>query len=80
MYNTVIETISGYYDVLWTDVDIEKINNELQDFQNRQGLTSPIPPLIWSNNDPSVLHPVHVPPWEDFVQSNTHLIREFMMY
>ena len=35
LYNTVIDTINGYYDVLWTDVDIERINNELIDFQNR---------------------------------------------
>ena len=35
LYNTVNDTISGYYDILWTDVDIEKINNELIEFQNR---------------------------------------------
>ena len=35
LYNTVNDTISGYYDVLWTDVDIEKINMELIEFQNR---------------------------------------------
>ena len=35
LYNTVIDTIDGYYDILWTEVDIEKINNELIDFQNR---------------------------------------------
>ena len=35
LYNTVIDTINGYYDVLWTEVDIEKINTELIDFQNR---------------------------------------------
>ena len=35
LYNMVIDTIDGYYDILWTDVDIEKINNELIDFQNR---------------------------------------------
>ncbi len=35
LYNAVIETVNGYYDILWTDVDIEKINNELIDFQNR---------------------------------------------
>lgn len=35
LYNTVIDTINSYYDILWTDVDIEKINTELIDFQNR---------------------------------------------
>lgn len=35
LYNTVNYTISGYYDILWMDVDIEKINNELIEFQNR---------------------------------------------
>lgn len=35
LYNTVIDTVDGYFDIPWTDVDIEKINNELIDFQNR---------------------------------------------
>uniref|UniRef100_A0A8D0G5C6 Dynein axonemal heavy chain 8 n=1 Tax=Sphenodon punctatus TaxID=8508 RepID=A0A8D0G5C6_SPHPU len=35
LYDTVMNNISGYYEILWTDVDIEKINTELQDFQNR---------------------------------------------
>ncbi|XP_064640332.1 dynein axonemal heavy chain 5-like isoform X2 [Lineus longissimus] len=35
LYNDVIDTVNSYYDVLWVDVDIEKINVELQDFQNR---------------------------------------------
>ena len=35
LYNAVIDGVNGYYDILWTDVDIEKINNELLDFQNR---------------------------------------------
>ncbi len=35
LYNTVTDTVDGYYDILWTEVDIEKINNELIDFQNR---------------------------------------------
>lgn len=38
LYNSVIDTIDGYYDILWTDVDIEKINNELIEFQNRYNL------------------------------------------
>lgn len=35
LYDTVMGNISGYYEILWGDVDIEKINAELQDFQNR---------------------------------------------
>ena len=35
LYNDVIDTVSGYYDILWVDVNIEKINVELQDFQSR---------------------------------------------
>ncbi|KAE8597580.1 hypothetical protein XENTR_v10016521 [Xenopus tropicalis] len=35
LYNAVIENINGYYEILWTDLDIEKINTELMDFQNR---------------------------------------------
>uniref|UniRef100_A0A663EUR1 Dynein axonemal heavy chain 8 n=1 Tax=Aquila chrysaetos chrysaetos TaxID=223781 RepID=A0A663EUR1_AQUCH len=35
LYDTVINNINGYYEILWTDVDIEKINAELLDFQNR---------------------------------------------
>jgi dynein heavy chain len=35
LYNAVMASINGYYDILWTEVDIEKINNELLDFQNR---------------------------------------------
>uniref|UniRef100_A0A2C9JCN9 AAA+ ATPase domain-containing protein n=1 Tax=Biomphalaria glabrata TaxID=6526 RepID=A0A2C9JCN9_BIOGL len=35
LYNSVIDTVHGYYDILWQDVNIDKINNELQDFQNR---------------------------------------------
>ncbi|XP_032540330.1 dynein heavy chain 8, axonemal isoform X1 [Chiroxiphia lanceolata] len=35
LYDTVIGTIDGYYDILWTEVDIEKISAELLDFQNR---------------------------------------------
>ncbi|NWX18802.1 DYH8 protein, partial [Aegotheles bennettii] len=35
LYDTVISNINGYYEILWTDVDIEKINAELLDFQNR---------------------------------------------
>lgn len=35
LYNDVIDTVNGYYDILWVDVNIEKINVELQDFQSR---------------------------------------------
>ena len=30
-----MDSIDGYFDIPWTDVDIEKINNELLDFQNK---------------------------------------------
>ena len=35
LYSTVNTTIDSYYDLLWSEVDIEKINNDLVDFQNR---------------------------------------------
>ena len=35
LFNTVMDSIDGYYDILWSEVDIEKINSELMDFQNR---------------------------------------------
>ncbi|XP_047128116.1 dynein axonemal heavy chain 8 isoform X1 [Hydra vulgaris] len=35
LYNAVIETVNSYYDILWHDVDIEKINTSLLDFQSR---------------------------------------------
>lgn len=35
LYNDVIDTVNGYYDILWSEVDIEKINLELSEFQNR---------------------------------------------
>lgn len=35
LYDTVMNNISAYYDILWAEVDIEKINAELVDFQNR---------------------------------------------
>lgn len=38
LYNAVIDGINGYYDILWHEVDIEKINNELVDFQSRHVL------------------------------------------
>ena len=33
LYNKVLDTVSGYYDIQWTDINIEKINQELTDFQ-----------------------------------------------
>ncbi|XP_027732137.1 dynein heavy chain 8, axonemal [Vombatus ursinus] len=35
LYDTVMGNINGYYEILWGDVDIESINSELQEFQNR---------------------------------------------
>jgi dynein heavy chain len=35
LYNDVLEKVNGYYDIAWTDINIEKINNELLDFQNK---------------------------------------------
>uniref|UniRef100_UPI00398E4471 dynein axonemal heavy chain 8-like isoform X2 n=2 Tax=Pristiophorus japonicus TaxID=55135 RepID=UPI00398E4471 len=35
LYDAVMNNISGYYDLLWTELDIEKINAELLEFQNR---------------------------------------------
>ncbi|XP_072165822.1 dynein axonemal heavy chain 8-like [Diadema setosum] len=35
LYNDVIDRVNGYYDILWSEVDIDKINQELIDFQNR---------------------------------------------
>ncbi|CAI9729037.1 dynein heavy chain 5, axonemal-like [Octopus vulgaris] len=35
LYNSVLDSVSGYYDILWADIDIDKINNELLEFQNR---------------------------------------------
>lgn len=35
LYNNVIDTVHGYYDILWVDINTDKINNELIDFQNR---------------------------------------------
>ncbi|XP_047189213.1 dynein axonemal heavy chain 5 isoform X3 [Scophthalmus maximus] len=35
LYSNVIETVNGYYDILWADIHIEKINYELLDFQTR---------------------------------------------
>ena len=35
LYNVVLENVNGYQDIPWVDIDIDKINNELLDFQNK---------------------------------------------
>uniref|UniRef100_A0A8C6QFD6 Dynein, axonemal, heavy chain 5 n=1 Tax=Nannospalax galili TaxID=1026970 RepID=A0A8C6QFD6_NANGA len=35
LYNNVIESVNSYQDILWSEVNIEKINSELLEFQNR---------------------------------------------
>ena len=35
LYNSVMDAIDGYYELLWNDVDTEAINTQLIDFQNR---------------------------------------------
>ena len=35
LYNTVLENVNGYFDIPWTEIDIEKINGELLEFQTR---------------------------------------------
>uniref|UniRef100_A0A672PDE8 Dynein axonemal heavy chain 5 n=1 Tax=Sinocyclocheilus grahami TaxID=75366 RepID=A0A672PDE8_SINGR len=35
LYNSVIDTVNGYYDISWADIDIDRINNELLEFQSR---------------------------------------------
>ncbi|KAL4222174.1 Dynein heavy chain 8 [Mactra antiquata] len=35
LYSQVMTSINGYFDILWTEVDIDKINQELSDMQNR---------------------------------------------
>lgn len=39
LFNTVMDSIDGYFDILWTEVDIEKINSELLDFQNKYAIS-----------------------------------------
>lgn len=59
LYNNVIETVNGYYDILWAEVDIEKINNDLQEFQNKYADLSPHSmikiSLVYSDNPMSCL-------------------------
>ncbi|XP_065179973.1 dynein axonemal heavy chain 5-like [Sycon ciliatum] len=35
LWNSVNTTFDRYSDIVWTDMDLEKMNNELQEFQNR---------------------------------------------
>jgi len=35
LYNDVLEKVNGYYDVPWAEINIDKINTELMDFQNK---------------------------------------------
>ncbi|KAF0871450.1 DYH5 protein, partial [Crocuta crocuta] len=35
LYNSVIETVNSYHEMLWSEVNIEKINGELSEFQSR---------------------------------------------
>lgn len=40
LYTTVIDTVTGYNDVIWAEVNIDKINNELLDLQHRSEVVS----------------------------------------
>ena len=35
LYNDVIDSVDQYHNLLWTDINIEEINNELMEFGNR---------------------------------------------
>ena len=35
LYNQVMKSVNGYYEIQWAEVDIEKITAELLEFQNR---------------------------------------------
>ncbi|XP_038626369.1 dynein heavy chain 5, axonemal [Tachyglossus aculeatus] len=35
LYSSVTDTVNSYHEILWSEVNIEKINNELLEFQNR---------------------------------------------
>ena len=35
LYNDVSHKVNGYFDIPWIEVDTDKINGELQDFQTR---------------------------------------------
>ena len=46
LYNSVINTVNSYFDILWSEIDIEKIALEVQEFQNRYAMLLAI---IFSN-------------------------------
>jgi dynein heavy chain len=35
LYNDVLEKVSGYFDTPWIEINIDQINTELIDFQNK---------------------------------------------
>lgn len=35
LYDAVMESIDGYFEIPWVEVDTEKINIEIQEFQNK---------------------------------------------
>ena len=35
LYNDVLDKVNGYQDILWNNIDVDKITNELIEFQNR---------------------------------------------
>ena len=35
LYNDVIESVDGYKSLIWKDIDVEEISNELMEYQNR---------------------------------------------
>ena len=35
LYNEVNKTVSGYYDIIWRDVNMEKIAADLEEFQKK---------------------------------------------
>ena len=44
LYNEVIDRVSSYYEILWEEVNIEEINNELMEFQNRCVMVNRVSP------------------------------------
>ena len=35
LYNDVIDSVNGYYNIIWIEINVEEINNELMEFGNR---------------------------------------------